>query len=258
MQRAHKLNNMLRIFRDNKESFWFLIEAAIRSWEDKELEFLAESLVHFFLCDPDSDTPTDSLLERLEDIIDIDIRLLKEKGNIEEINNNSFSGKIFEQIVKLPESRHYIQKTLNKFYDEIDISELSEVLNQLNDYQISANLKESSNDQSKQLESIEEEVLEYEDKVSDPHSNPHKEERQNELFGQLLSESFNSSNEDYSTRGTIKKLGDKPKVLDFFNEVRNSMELSPASSSMANLNESESYFQSIKDDKHLVKSPSVL
>ena len=111
---------MLRIFRDHQESFKFLIETAIKTWDDLELEFFAEWLVQFFLCSPDSDSPYDSLMERLPDIIDIDIRLWKDRLNLNQIQLDSFSVKIFNNIVKLPEARHYLQKTLNKFYDEID------------------------------------------------------------------------------------------------------------------------------------------
>lgn len=111
---------MLKAFRDDKASFKLLIEKAIRSWNDTELNFLAESLVQFFLIDPESEVPQEPLLERLEDIIDIDIKIWKEEKSIYDIAHNSFSSKIFTQIVMEPQTRHYIQKTLSKLYEEID------------------------------------------------------------------------------------------------------------------------------------------
>lgn len=118
---------MLRVIRDDRDSFRFLIEAALRTWDETELSYLAETLVHFFLCDPESKSPYDPLLERLSDIIDIDIKLWKEFGCVEDIENTSFSAKLLTQIVQLPEARHYIHKTFSKFYDEIDYEYLDNI-----------------------------------------------------------------------------------------------------------------------------------
>ena len=39
---ASQIQNMLRVFRDHKDSFKLLIETAIKNWDDLELEFFAE------------------------------------------------------------------------------------------------------------------------------------------------------------------------------------------------------------------------
>ena len=100
---------MLKEFRDWKESFKLLIKSAINSWDDQDLKYLAESLVHFFLSDPDCESPSDSLLERLSDIIEIELEYINDFDNPDYIVDDSFWSMIFKEIVKLPETRHYLQ-----------------------------------------------------------------------------------------------------------------------------------------------------
>lgn len=122
-----QIKKMLKIFRNDISTFKLVTEMAIRTWNETELNFFAESLVQYFLCDPESESPNDPLLERLIDIIDIDLTILKETGSIYDILGNSFTSKVFTQISQLPETRHYITIALRKFYDEIDFEYIDSI-----------------------------------------------------------------------------------------------------------------------------------
>lgn len=189
-----QIRNMLKIFRDHKESFRFMIEAAIKTWSDIELDFLAESLVLFFLCEPDSDTPYDALMDRMADIVDIDIRLCKEACPFDQIQYSSFSVKILNQIVKLPEARHYVQKTLNKFYDEIDYKYIQKI-----DFdKLNSSLKKKSTNKTQiirmQTSMLEDEnTLEYVSKYQEPslisyQSTPSGKNEESEFSVQIVKE----------------------------------------------------------------------
>ena len=81
---------MLKEFCNCKERFRLLIRSAINSLDDQDLSYLAESLVHCFLSDPDCESPGDSLLERLSDIIEIDLEYINDFENPDYIVDDSF------------------------------------------------------------------------------------------------------------------------------------------------------------------------
>lgn len=197
-----QIKTMLRVSRDDRSSFRLLIEVALRTWDEVELNYLAESLVHFFLCDPESESPYDPLWERLPDIIDIDMKLWKESGCIEDIMNTSFSAKLLTQIVQLPDARHYIQKTFSKFYDEIDyeyldnidFEELSRALGKTDTSHSEQTRKRlAKNSKFNGLEKIEEELYMFE---AGEDSELSEINRHEEMFGEI-------SEADHVTRDAI-------------------------------------------------------
>jgi hypothetical protein len=218
------------------KTFKQVLRDAILTWDDLSLTFLSEALVQYFLNDPESDSPMEPLLERMQDIIDVDLSIIKEFGSIYDILLSlSFSSKIFTQIAQLPETRHYVQITLRKFYDEIDFEyidsiDFSEVAEKTSkkkqkqdkedeSYRVSKQshkLSDFSQDRSFDDRRLEESCANrvdagINDAVSET-SNFNNSHRQDELFGVLL-----EKDEEKSAvhREVISKFSPKEIIFEF-------------------------------------------
>lgn len=98
-----KIKEMLKHFKTDDDAFELLIKQAVYTWEEEELNHLAEALVNYLFYQPEEPFCHSELCQKLSTIIEIDLDFLKEKESIYLFKSDSLTMKIFEQIIELPE-----------------------------------------------------------------------------------------------------------------------------------------------------------
>ena len=122
-----KVKEMMQVFKSDRNAFFDLIRLAVENWDETHLDYLADFLVNYMFCQPDKANPDMLLLNRLQEIINIDIEYLGSIGDVEKLLENSLTVKIFNNILEHPETIAYIRYIMKEIYDQINIESLESI-----------------------------------------------------------------------------------------------------------------------------------
>ena len=102
------------------------MEFALKSWNNEELNHLAEFLV-FYFCQPDQAFSEYLLISRLKDIFEIEIKIKESSTELFSLSDNSFVMKLFHKIIETAECKNYARFVMKDIYDTINLEFLESI-----------------------------------------------------------------------------------------------------------------------------------